>query len=46
MKSTRGSTSDTADLQAVASLAAPLLRNDSNLIPDPLACTNRIGLQR
>ena len=31
-KSTRGSTSDTADLQAVASLAEPLVRNDSNLI--------------
>lgn len=31
-KSTRGSTSDTADLQAVAALAAPLLRNDPSLI--------------
>lgn len=31
-KSTRGTTSDTADLQAVAALAAPLLRNDPGLI--------------
>lgn len=31
-KSTRGSTSDAADLQAVAALAAPLLRTDHSLI--------------
>ena len=31
-KSTRGTTSDTADLLAVAALAAPLLRNDPSLI--------------